>query len=95
MPDTVKLIVLATKPEDIVKCISIVARVRRYIQRYVGVQIFFSPGVKGLGSIVIEDEAVIECGDEEESIEQLIEGISRVIVRRRFLDMSIAAALET
>lgn len=92
MPETVKIIVTALKPEDIVKCISIVAKVRKYVQRYVGIHIFLVPNVKGFNGITVEDEVVVECDDEEKSIEQIIDGISRVISRKRFLDLAIAAA---
>lgn len=92
MPDTVKLIVIGTKPEDIVKCTYIVSKVRKYIQRYANVQLFFVPSVKGFSGIAVEDEVFVKCDNEEESIEQVIDGVSKVVSRKKFLDLVIAAA---
>lgn len=92
MSDTIKLIVTGSRPDDIVKCVLIASKVRRYVQRYTKVHILFSANVKSLSGIAVEDEVFVECKDEDESIEQLIDGISRVISRRRFIDAAVAAA---
>lgn len=91
--DAVKLIVMGSKPEEIVKCIIIASKVRRYVQRYADIQIVLASNSKGFSGIVIEDDVFVECLDEEESLEQIIDGISRVLSRKKFVGITLAAGL--
>ncbi|MEM1526168.1 MAG: hypothetical protein QXZ41_03815 [Ignisphaera sp.] len=92
MVDTVKLIVAGSRPEDIIRCTLIATKARKYIKRYTNVQILFMPNINGFSGIVVEDEAFVECNDEEESIEQIIYGITRLISKKKFMDLAVAAA---
>uniref|UniRef100_A0A7C2V9K9 Uncharacterized protein n=1 Tax=Ignisphaera aggregans TaxID=334771 RepID=A0A7C2V9K9_9CREN len=95
MSEPIKLIVTGSRPEDIVKCTLIASKVRRYVQRYTNIHILFTPNTRGVSGIAIEDEFFVGCEDEEESIERIIDVISRVITRKRFMDVAVAAGMDS
>ncbi|MEM0489748.1 MAG: hypothetical protein QXW05_04805 [Ignisphaera sp.] len=91
--ETIKLIVIGTRPEDIVRCIIIASKARKYVRHYANVHIFLASNSKGFSGIAVEDEVFVECIDEEESLEQIIDGISRVVSKRKFIGVPLAAGV--
>ena len=87
----IKLIVTGLKPDDIVKCSMIANKVRRYVAKYADIHILLTPNSTGFSGIIIEDENIIHCEDEAESIEKILEDIARVISRKKFIEPEIAA----
>lgn len=90
---TIKLIVTSLNPDDFIKCSIIANKVRKYTKKYVDIHILFVPNTTGFSGIIVEDEDVIHCDDETESIERVIEGISRFISKRKFVEPEIAASV--
>lgn len=93
MREVIRLIVVGTRPEEIIRCISIVGKIRKYVQRYAAIHLLFMPGVGGRSGIAVEDETFVECNDDEESIEQVISSISKLISRKEFLEPILGAAI--
>lgn len=87
----VKLMVTGLNPNDFVRCSIIANKVRRYTKKYVDIHILLVPNTIGLSGIIVEDEGIVHCDDETESIERIIEGISRFISKKKFIEPEIAA----
>lgn len=88
---SIKLIVTGLNPNDLVKCGTIANKVRRYTEKYADIHILIVPNSVGFSGIIIENEDIVYCDDEVESIDKLIEGIAKIISRKRFTEPQIAA----
>jgi hypothetical protein len=93
MSDTIKLLVVGSKPEEVVKCTLLAVKIRRYVKKLTNIQILFTSAVKGFSGIAIEDEVFVECDDEDETLEKAIGEITRILSKRRFIDLAVAAGL--
>ena len=92
--ESVKIVVVALRPENVVRCLSIALKAKKYVKRYADVQIFLAPSLNGFNGIAVEDETVVDCSDEDLSVEQIIEGVTKVVSKRKFVGLAIAAAKE-
>jgi hypothetical protein len=92
MSNIVKLIIAGSKPEEIAKCTLLAVKIRKYVERLTDVQVLFTLGIEGFSSITIEDKISIECDDDDEILEKAINEIARIITKRKFVDIAIAAA---
>ncbi|MCS7112135.1 MAG: hypothetical protein N3D82_04130 [Ignisphaera sp.] len=88
---SIRLIVTGLNPDDLVKCSIIANKVRKYTEKYADVHILLIPNTLGFSGIIVEDEGVIYCDDEMESIDRLIEGIAKFISKKKFIEPQIAA----
>lgn len=95
MTDTIKLIVMGSRPEEVVKCTLLAVKIRKYVKKLTNIQILFTSSKNSFSGIAIEDEVLIECNDDEESLEQMISEITRIISKRKFIDLAIAATTFT
>ncbi|HIP57039.1 MAG TPA: hypothetical protein EYH02_03100 [Ignisphaera aggregans] len=89
----IRLVVTGSNPIALIRCLSLAKKAMHFIKPYADVGIVIALDTDVRSGIMVEDEAFIECEDEEEALEKII-AISSDIAMNKWVVEQASAAID-
>ena len=87
----IRLVITGSNPLALIRCLNLAKKAMHFIKPYADVGIVIALDMSLRSGIVIEDEAFIECEDEEEALEKIIVVSSDIAMNKWVVEQASAA----